>query len=108
MKKLDSTSLADIFNKRLIVAEQAEKPVPERLLDGVRNVRERLNETLAEELGEDWFLDETYEPLFDRAKIVLGEVPKREEPKSKWPKRSSGLRFDEFGGYLNGKAGRPY
>ncbi|MCF7844657.1 MAG: hypothetical protein K9M03_02405 [Kiritimatiellales bacterium] len=108
MEKLDSTSLADIFDKRLIVAEQSEKPVSERLLDRVRSIRDQLNEVLAAELGDDWFLDETYEPLFDRAKIVIGEVAKRDEPKPKNRSRNSGLKLNEDGGYLNNKVDRPY
>ncbi|MFH1670759.1 MAG: hypothetical protein ABIA92_04195 [Patescibacteria group bacterium] len=108
MAKLKSTEVAEALDRDVTKAETSDGEVSYELRTLIFERRDRLNDALERELGDDWMEDETHDTLFARTKVVLKEIPKPDEPKIKKRRSGRAMKLGEDGGLLGNKAVRPY
>ncbi|MBU2214020.1 hypothetical protein KKC44_01360 [Patescibacteria group bacterium] len=104
----DIESASSAFENALSVAEAIEGDLSYGVKMGVYETREQLHAALEAKYGDDWLDVTDFDDLFARAKVVLGELPKPDQPKVKKRRSFASFKIGENGGLLSHKARRPY
>jgi len=104
----DVQSAKDKFEKAISRAEDQDGELSYGIKNRVYETREQLHEAMEKMYGDDWLDVTDFDDLFARAKVVLKEIPKPDEPKIKKRRSGRAMKLGEDGGSLGNNVVRPY